>query len=87
MQMEKEKYANKIKLLKKALADIQKRHAYLFEQKPGSLLYTIPGIASQCFFAMKDGKPIFYFFHDCNLPGNIPEECKEAFEQIFFDDQ
>jgi hypothetical protein len=84
--MAEEKYATEINLLKKALADIQKRHLYLFRQKPGSLIQTIPGIVSQCFFGMKDGKPIFCFFHDCNLPGTIREECIKAFEEIFHDD-
>jgi hypothetical protein len=80
--MSEQIYIAKIKLLKEALADIQKRYSHIFIQKAGSFHRSIPGILNQCFFGIKDGKPIFRFFHDAGLPDQIREESNCAFDQL-----
>ena len=77
------KYTDQIDLLKQALLDVQKRYAYWFEISPKKKNLTHKTIMGHCFFGVKNGKPLLFFYHDSDLPGTIRDECYRAFDAIF----
>ena len=77
--VQEENFKAEIEMLKRALSEVEKCHPDLFKGKKGGF----PGILTQCFFGLKNGYPIFRFFHDSNIPNEIRAECNRAFDEIF----
>jgi hypothetical protein len=78
-------YAAQVELLKQALLNIQKRYAYWFKISLDRNQLRHTTMIGDCFFAVKDGKPLLCFYHDSDLPAFIREECYSAFNEIFDD--